>query len=136
MAKLNKQEVAAVASKLHRELLKVAEEKRKQVMEHYVPSETYSKVKELLEKRDSLQAEIEQKADQLKKINREVNDVSLFFIYSSDSKEEILNRILSDECKVPTVPSIEDLKDEVTIAAIDDSFDTLSFIENQIAKFK
>lgn len=136
MAKLNKQEVAAVASKLHRELLKVAEEKRKQVMEHYVPSETYSKVKELLEKRDSLQAEIEQIADQLKKINKEVNEVSPFFIYRDDSKEEILNRILSDECKVPTVPSIEDLKDEVTIAAIDDSFDTLSFIENQIAKFK
>ena len=136
MAKLNKQEVAAVASKLHRELLKVAEEKRKQVMEHYVPSETYSKVKELLEKRDSLQAEIEQRAVQLKKINKEVSDVSPFFIYSNDSKEEILNRILSDECKVPTVPSIEDLKDEVTIAAIDDSFDTLSFIENQIAKFK
>lgn len=136
MAKLNKQEVAAVASKLHRELLKVAEEKRKQVMEHYVPSETYSKVKELLEKRDSLQAEIEQIADQLKKINIKVNEVSPFFIYRDDSKEEILNRILSDECKVPTVPSIEDLKDEVTIAAIDDSFDTLSFIENQIAKFK
>ena len=136
MAKLNKQEVAAVASKLHRELLKVAEEKRKQVMEHYVPSETYSKVKELLEKRDSLQTEREQIADQLKKINKEVSDVSPFFIYSNDSKEEILNRILSDECKVPTVPSIEDLKDEVTIAAIDDSFDTLSFIENQIAKFK
>ena len=136
MAKLNKQEVAAVASKLHRELLKVAEEKRKQVMEHYVPSETYSKVKELLEKRDSLQTEREQIADQLKKINKEVSEVSPFFIYSNDSKEEILNRILSDECKVPTVPSIEDLKDEVTIAAIDDSFDTLSFIENQIAKFK
>ena len=136
MAKLNKQEVAAVASKLHRELLKVAEEKRKQVMEHYVPSETYSKVKELLEKRDSLQAEIDQIAIQLKKINKEVNEVSPFFIYRDDSKEEILNRILSDECKVPTVPSIEDLKDEVTIAAIDDSFDTLSFIENQIAKFK
>lgn len=136
MAKLNKQEVAAVASKLHRELLKVAEEKRKQVMEHYVPSETYSKVKELLEKRDSLQAEIEQIADQLKKVNIKVNEVSPFFIYRDDSKEEILNRILSDECKVPTVPSIEDLKDEVTIAAIDDSFDTLSFIENQIAKFK
>lgn len=136
MAKLNKQEVAAVASKLNRELLKVAEEKRKQVMEHYVPSETYSKVKELLEKRDSLQAEIEQIAVQLKKINKEISEVSPFFIYSNDSKEKILNRILSDECKVPPVPSIEDLKDEVTIAAIDDSFDTLSFIENQITKFK
>ena len=136
MAKLNKQEVAAVASKLHRELLKVAEEKRKQVMEHYVPSETYSKVKELLEKRDSLQTEREQIAAQLKKINKEVNEVSPFFIYSNDFKKEILNRILSDECKFLTVPSIEDLKDEVTIAAIDDSFDTLSFIENQVAKFK
>lgn len=136
MAKLNKQEVAAVASKLHRELLKVAEEKRKQVMEHYVPSETYSKVKELLEKRDSLQTEREQIAIQLKKINKEVNEVSPFFIYSDDFKEKILNRILSDECQLSEVPSIEDLKDEVTIAAIDDSFDTLSFIENQVAKFK
>lgn len=136
MAKLNKQEVAAVASKLHRELLKVAEEKRKQVMEHYVPSETYSKVKELLEKRDSLQTERERIAAQLKKINKEVNEVSPFFIYSDDFKEKILNRILSDECQLSEVPSIEDLKDEVTIAAIDDSFDTLSFIENQVAKFK
>lgn len=136
MAKLNKQEVAAVASKLHRELLKVAEEKRKQVMEHYVPSETYSKVKELLEKRDSLQTEREQIAVQLKKINKEVNEVSPFFIYSDDFKEKILNRILSDECQLSEVPSIEDLKDEVTIAAIDDSFNTLSFIESQIAKFK
>lgn len=136
MAKLNKQEVAAVASKLHRELLKVVEEKRKQVMEHYVPSETYSKVKELLEKRDSLQTEREQIAVQLKKINKEVNEVSPFFIYSDDFKEKILNRILSDECQLSEVPSIEDLKDEVTIAAIDDSFDTLSFIENQVAKFK
>lgn len=136
MAKLNKQEVAAVASKLHRELLKVAEEKRKQVMEHYVPSETYSKVKELLEKRDSLQTEMDQISVQLKKINKEVNDVSTFFIYRDDSKEEILKRILSSECQLSEVPSIEDLKDEVTIAAIDDSFDTLSFIKNQIAKFK
>ena len=136
MAKLNKQEVAAVASKLHRELLKVVEEKRKQVIEHYVPSETYSKVKELLEKRDSLQTEREQIAIQLKKINKEVNEVSPFFIYSDDFKEKILNRILSDECQLSEVPSIEDLKDEVTIAAIDDSFDTLSFIENQVAKFK
>ena len=112
MAKLNKQEVAAVASKLHRELLKVAEEKRKQVMEHYVPSETYSKVKELLEKRDSLQTERERIAAQLKKINKEVNEVSPFFIYSDDFKEKILNRILSDECQLSEVPSIEDLKDE------------------------
>ena len=136
MAKLNKQEVYAVASKLHRELLKVAEEKRKQVMEHYVPSETYSKVKELLEKRDSLKTEIDQISVQLNKINKEISEVSPFFIYRDDSKEEILNRILSDECQLSEVPSIEDLKDEVTIAAIDDSFDTLSFIENQVAKFK
>lgn len=37
MAKLNKQEVSAVASKLHRELSKAAEEMRNQAMLHYVP---------------------------------------------------------------------------------------------------
>ena len=45
MAKLSKQEVSAIASKLHRELEKSAIEKREQAMKHYVPSETYSKLK-------------------------------------------------------------------------------------------
>lgn len=136
MAKLNKQEVCAVASKLHRELSKAAEEIRKQAMEHYVPSETYSKVKELLEKRDSIEAEYCRTYQQLEEVRKELNEVSPFYVYNDDFKEKILERILSNECKLPNVPSVDELKDEVTIAAIDDSFNTSSYIESQIEKFK
>lgn len=136
MAKLNKQEVSAVASKLHRELSKAAEEKRKQAMEHYIPSETYSKVKELLEKRDAIETEYNRLYQQLEAVRGELNKTCPFFVYNSDSKDKVLNRILSDECKLHSVPSVDELKDEVTIAAIDDSFDTASFIEEQLAKFK
>lgn len=136
MAKLNKQEVSAVASKLHRELSKVAEEMRKQAMLHYVPSETYSKVKELLERRDSIEAEYNKMYRELKKTREEIDKVCSFYVYDNDSKDKVLNRILSDECKLPSVPSVDELKDEVTIAAIDDSFNTSSYIESQIAKFK
>ena len=135
MAKLNKQEVNAVASKLHRELNKAAEEMRNQAMLHYVPSETYSKVKELLEKRDSIEAKYSQLSQQLENVRNELNEVSPFYVYSTDSKDKILKRILSDECKLPSIPSVDELKDEVTIAAIDDSFNTSSYIESQVIKF-
>lgn len=136
MAKLNKQEVSAVASKLHRELSKAAEEMRKQAMEHYVPSETYSKVKEILEKRDAIETEYNQLYKQLEAVRGELDKICPFYVYSSDSKDKILNRILNDEYKLPSVPSVDELKDEVTIAAIDDSFDTSAYIEGQVAKFK
>lgn len=136
MAKLNKQEVSAVASKLHRELSRAAEEMRNQAMLHYVPSETYSRAKELLEKRDSIEAEYNKMYRELKKTREEIDKVCSFYVYDGDSKDKVLNRILSDECKLPSVPSVDELKDEVTIAAIDDSFNTSSYIESQIAKFK
>lgn len=135
MAKLNKQEVSAVASKLQRELSKIAEVKRKYAMEHYAPSETYLKVKELLEKRDFLSEEYNRISSELDAIQWKANEVCPFRIYSGDDKEKVLNHILSDECKLLSVPSIEELKDDVTIAAIDDSFNTASFINEQIAKF-
>lgn len=136
MAKLNKQEVSAVASKLHRELSKAAEEKRKQAMEHYVPSETYSKVKELLEKRDSLEVEYIKIYKELEESRKAINNMVSFYVYERTSKDEVLNRIVDNECKLPNVPSEDELKDEVTIAAIDDSFNTASFIESELAKFK
>lgn len=135
MAKLNKQEVSAVANKLHRELSKAAEEMRNQAMLHYVPSETYSKVKELLEKRDSIETKYSQLSEQLESVRNELNKVSPVYVYDGDLKDKVLNRILSSECKLPRVPSVDELKDEVTIAAIDDSFDTSLYIESQVIKF-
>lgn len=93
-------------------------------------------MKELLERRDSIEAEYNKMYRELKKTREEIDKVCSFYVYDSDSKDKVLNRILSDECKLPSVPSVDELKDEVTIAAIDDSFNTSSYIESQIAKFK
>ena len=136
MAKLSRQEVSAVASKLHRELSKAAKEMRERAMEHYVPSAVYSKVQELLEKRNLLLKEQDRIANELEAIMDNANEACPFYIYNRDSKEKVLSRILSDECKLPAVPSVEELQDEVTIAAIGNNFNTASFIKEQLAKFK
>lgn len=136
MAKLSKQEVSAIVSKLHRELEKSAIEKHKQAMKHYVPSETYSKLKQLLDTRKVLEEEknnINSKIDQ----NRlEINECSPFYISDSTPAEKVLENIIDMECQIAVVPSSEELRDDVTIAAIDDSFDTASFIQEQLAKFQ
>jgi len=135
MAKLNKQEVNAVANKLHRELSKVAENFKKQAIENYVPSEVFSKVKDLLEKRDYLSCENTRIYKELEATRKAINQVCDFFVYNDDTMEDTLKRIIEKECKLPEVPKIEEIKDEITIAAIDENFDTEAFIESQIFKF-
>lgn len=136
MAKLNKQEVIAVASKLQRELSKVAEESRKNAIKNYTPSAFYKKVKTILDDRDQLSEEYDEVYISLERTRNELKKILDFYVYDSDSQEKILNRIISDECKLPVVPTLEELKDEVTIAAIDDSFDTVDYIKCQLEKFK
>ena len=141
MAKLNKQEVNAIASKLHRELEKSVKESRERAIVNYTPSEKYTAVKDLLAQRD----EIEQQISELKKkraslvsqvenILRESYDI--WYYADNKSVEEICDKMVYYECKLKSIPSVDELKEDVTIAAIDDSFDTASFIEEQLAKFK
>ena len=139
MAKLNKQEIAAIASKLHRELTKIAETHRLETLKVYIPSDVYCKVEKYIEKRDilenqcnSITKQLEETIEQLEDILRE--SISLWWA-GRKSKRDILDKIMMHECKMSEVPDIEELKEEVTIAAIDDSFNTTEFIEKQISKF-
>lgn len=136
MAKLNKQEVNAIANKLHRELSKKAEETKQQAMRDYIPSEVYSKVKTLLEKRDQISAEQARLIKEYNEALNKANEICPFWIYSNDNAQETLYKIVKRECQLPDIPTVEELKDEVTIAAIDDDFDTDSYIEKQLIKFK
>lgn len=140
MAKLNKQEVNAIASKLHRELTKAAKESRENAMRNYTPSKNYIIIKDLLTQRDELIQQIntltEQKATILDTIENKLIEIYGTYWYSTKSIEEVCNTIVSKECKLKSVPSIDELKEDVTIAAIDDSFDTASFIKEQLSKFK
>lgn len=141
MAKLNKQEVNAIAGKLHRELEKASKESREDAMRNYIPSSFYATVSALLKQRDHLSKQIaELETQRTEVINKaeEIlqNNYNIWWKACCRDTNEILNMIVGYECKLKEVPSVEELKDEVTIAAIDDSFDTSSFIKEQLIKFK
>lgn len=140
MAKLNKQEVNAIAGKLHRELEKAAEESRRNAISNYVPSENYKTVKNLLLKRDELINLIDGLKKQEEEILEQIENIlrkNYDCWWSSEKPIDcICSKIVETECKLRQVPSVDELKEDVTIAAIDDSFDTSAFIEEQLSKFK
>lgn len=140
MAKLNKQEVHAIASKLHRELSKNAEEKRINAIANYTPSEGYNKVHSLLSERDDINAQIQALKIRIDEVVKEAeaelrNSYNMYWMAYKDT-DTVMNKIIDHECQLQEVPDVDELKDEVTIAAIDDSFDTASFINEQLAKFQ
>lgn len=140
MAKLNKQEVNAIAGKLHRELEKAAKESRERAMVNYIPSEEYTAVKDLLIQRDEISLQISELKKKMEPIIDQIEltlqkSYNLWF-HAERPIKELCDKMIGYECKLKPVPSVDELKEDVTIAAIDDSFDTASFIEEQLAKFK
>lgn len=139
MAKLNKQEVNAVASKLHRKLEEIAKQKREEALKNYTPSKTYTTVENLLKQRDVIEERIELLKQEKKQIVQDLENIcrEKCNIYWLSEKETdiVLNSLISTEYKLAAVPTVEELKDDVTIAAIDEEFDTASFIEQQLEKF-
>lgn len=140
MAKLNKQEVNAIAGKLHRELEKAAKESKERAMVNYIPSEEYTAVKDLLIQRDEISLQI---SELKKKMEPIIDQIELtlqksynLWCYAERPIKELCDKMIGYECKLKPVPSVDELKEDVTIAAIDDSFNTASFIEEQLAKFK
>ena len=140
MAKLNKQEVNAIAGKLHRELEKAAKESRERAMVNYIPSENYTTIKDLLIQRDEILLQISELKKKTEPIIDQIECIleksyNLWF-HAERPIKELCDKIIGYECQLKPVPSVDELKEDVTIAAIDDSFDTASFIEEQLAKFK
>lgn len=74
MAKLNKQEVNAIAGKLHRELEKAAKESKENTMRSYTPNENYLAVKDLLTQRDELNRQIAALEEQIDEIVTKANE--------------------------------------------------------------
>lgn len=141
MAKLNKQEVNAIAGKLHRELEKSAKESRERAIVNYTPSEKYNAVKDLLTQRDEIELQISELRKKRESVVSQAEDIlresyNVWYYAESRSVEEVYDRMIDYECRLKPVPSVDELKEDVTIAAIDDSFNTASFIEEQLAKFK
>lgn len=144
MAKLNKQEINAIASKALRTITKINEEIHLEAVKNYKPSEKYTELKIKLERL----LEIKKIKNALEKeasvLANDVNNLILFshsWVYGdSIYDEEILNRYLksfiNNEVNINPIPTLEELKEDITIAAIDEEFNAEIFINNLIEKYK
>lgn len=144
MSKLNKQEINAIASKALRTITKINEEIHLEAVKNYKPSEKYTELKIKLERL----LEIKKIKNALEKeasvLANDVNNLISFshsWVYGdSIYDEEILNRYLksfiNNEVNINPIPTLEELKEDITIAAIDEEFNAELFINNLIEKYK
>lgn len=140
MAKLNKHEIGAIASRLERKLKEAAEQHRKEVMASYKPSENYKKAETLLTERDRLKAQIATLEASIYNLDREIEDLfnekyECYYMRNIDAKTG-LDKIIKYECKLDPIPESDILKEDITIAAIDEDFDVEKFIQVQLRKYK
>lgn len=137
MAKLNKQEVNAIANKIVRELTEKARLNRLRYISEYIPSPDYVKAETLVNEYLKLSKEECRINDQKAKIYDELSNLlsSLGFNRYFTVSEEILKKIMDREYGVKEIPSVESLKEDIVIAGIDDIFDVEKFIKDKLSEY-
>ena len=144
MPKLTKQEVNAIAGKLHRDLEEKLRLENLRAIHEYIPSPEYlefqndlNRIKEI---NSTEQIIGEEKKAIGKRLNKILDKLGITRSYwewwnCCDNYDSILESIIKAEVKIPSVPSIEELKDNITIAAIDSDFDVEDYLKTQLEKY-
>ena len=146
MSKLTKQEVNAIASKLRRNLEEKVRLEKLRAIHEYIPSQEYlevqanfKRIQEISKKAEALRVEREAISKNISKIFDRLeiprNGWNWWDWWECPDEtyiEEKLEEIVKTEVKVPSVPSIEELKEDITIAAIDSDFDVEDFIKSRL----
>ena len=144
MLKLTKQEVNAIAGKLHRDLEEKLRLEKLRAIHEYIPSKEYLEVQNNLKRIQELKKEIakleEEKGALGSKTNKILDSLEISRDYwawwdNADYHSDYLERIIKKEVRVPSVPSIEELNDDITIAAIDSDFDVEDYLKTQLEKY-
>ena len=144
MPKLTKQEVNAIAGKLHRDLEEKLRLEKLRAIHEYIPSKEYLEVQNNLKRIQELKKEIakleEEKIALGSKTNKILDSLEISRDYwawwdNAYYYGDYLERIIKKEVRVPSVPSIEELKDDITIAAIDSDFDVEDYLKTQLEKY-
>lgn len=144
MPKLTKQEVNAIAGKLHRDLEEKIRLEKLRAIHEYIPSPEYIGVESNLKRIQEIKKEIAKLEDEKRnlgcKVNQTLDSVGVSKDYwnwwdSIAYYDDYLERIIRAEIKVPKVPSIEELKDDITIAAIDSDFNVEEYLKSQLEKW-
>ncbi len=145
MPKLTKQEVNAIAGKLHRNLEEKTRLEKLRAIHEYIPSSRYLKLQTNLQRIRDIHSQInslnEEKSCLGKELNQILGELGIRRDYWNwwdgcrEYQDEKLNEIVEVETKVPKIPSIEELKDDVTIAAIDSDFNVEEYLKTQLEKW-
>lgn len=145
MPKLTKQEVNAIAGKLHRDLEEKLRLEKLRAIHEYIPSPEYlefqANLKKIKDIHDKKQALDEEKNALGKRLNNILDGLGVSRNYYNwwdsrgESFDEKLEEIIKAEVRVPSVPSIEELKDDITIAAIDSDFNVEDYLRSQLEKY-
>lgn len=145
MPKLTKQEVNAIAGKLHRDLEEKIRLEKLRAIHEYIPSPKYlefqTNLQMIKEIRNQIDALNEEKNRLGRTLNQTLDELGINREYYNwwdgrgESYDERLEEIVKAETKVPKVPSIEELKDDITIAAIDSDFNVEDYLKSQLEKW-
>lgn len=138
MAKLNKNEIEAVANKAQRELEKAAKERIEKLKKEYTPDETASRLFELAKERDKNIDEIAKLDSQSYELKNQISNIlreKYDYHGYSYGYDDVFKAVINKKHPLPPVPSKASIIDDITIAAIDRDFDTAKFIEGLVAKF-
>ena len=139
MGVLNNSEIKAVANKLLKELQRCNNDKRKEFVKNYIPSNLYNELEGYLAQRKYLDEEISKCQKNLSYLNRCIeqliseHNLKIKYFYDSD---EILQAVIDKEYPVEELPTIEDLRQDLIIANITEGFDVDKYITEQLEKYK
>lgn len=144
MVKLNKQEISAIANKTIRELTKIKDSNLKELLKKYKPSDEYLKLKEQLDKLVAVNISIKLACEQRDELGKYITTTTNAYAYElcGAYTYEYPNKLLEGfklkevESTLPSIPDITEIKEDITIAAIDEEFDVDIFINSLIEKFK
>lgn len=137
MAKLNKQEVNAIANKIVRKLAKEYEVSKLRYISEYKPSPNYIKAEALVNKYLTLSTEAKRIEEERTNTYDELSELygSLGLNRYFAVSRKILKDIIDKECNLKEIPSVESLKEDIVIAGIDDTFDVEKFIKDKLAEY-
>ena len=135
MAKLNKQEINAIANKLLRVITEQSKLDKNRFIAEYIPSPIYLKAESLINrylKLDKEQSEIIHEKD---RICSDLRNLKVLDYYNQvDFK--VLDNIMDKEYTGKEIHSINSIKEDLIIAGIDEDFNVDEYIKNKLLEYK
>ena len=134
MAKLNKQEINAIANKLLRVITEQSKLDKNRFIAEYIPSPIYLKAESLINRYLKLEKEQSEIIHEKDRIFSDLRNLKVLDYYNQiDFK--ILDNIMDKKYTGKEIPSINSIKEDLIIADIDEDFNVDEYIKNKLLEY-